>query len=163
LNLTPKWANKTVFVQPLNNITGEKMRLQFKYLALTAAFIFLTTSLAFSTEVSWNNYESGSKLSKQSDKKMYIYFYSEKCQWCVKMENETFQNKEIADYLNKNFVPVKINVYEDQETTAFYGIGPIPANIFMESDIKTGIYKKPGYIPAETFIKILETIHLEKY
>ncbi|MGE4518401.1 MAG: thioredoxin family protein [Desulfobacteraceae bacterium] len=139
------------------------MRLQFKYLALTASFIFLTASFVFSSDIKWNDYDSGTKLSKQSDKKMYIYFYSEKCPWCVKMENETFKNKEVADFLNKNFIPVKINVYEDRDTTAMYGIGPIPANVFMESDIKTGIYKRPGYIPSETFMTILETIHLENY
>ncbi|MCB9482281.1 MAG: thioredoxin fold domain-containing protein [Desulfobacteraceae bacterium] len=139
------------------------MRLQFKYLVLTAAFIFLTTSYAFAEEVNWNDYKSGSAISEKSKKKMYIYFYSEKCPWCVKMENDTFKNEEVAGYLNKNFVPVKINVYEDRNTTAMYGIGPIPANVFMESDIKTGIYKRPGYIPPETFMGILETIHLEKY
>lgn len=139
------------------------MRLQFKYLTLTAAFIFLTTSFVFSEEVNWNDYKSGSALSEQTNKKMYIYFYSEKCPWCVKMEKDTFKNIDVAKYLNKNFVPVKVNVYEDQNTAATYGIGPIPANIFMESDIKTGIYKKLGYIPAEMFMKILETIHLEKY
>jgi len=139
------------------------MRLQFKYLVLTAAFIFLTTSYAFAEKVNWNDYKSGSAISEKTKKKMYIYFYSEKCPWCVKMENDTFKNEEVASYLNKNFVPVKVNVYEDQNTTAFYGVGPIPANIFMESDIKTGIYKRPGYIPAKTFMSILETIHLEKY
>ncbi|MDY0133291.1 MAG: DUF255 domain-containing protein [Desulforegulaceae bacterium] len=139
------------------------MRLNFKHLALAVVFVFLTHFSASADEINWLDYKTGSKVSLETDKKMYIYFFSAKCPWCVKMENDTFKNKKVAKYLNKNFTPVKVDVYKDQNTAALYGIGPIPASIFMESDIKTGIYKRPGYIPSDTFIKIIETINLGKY
>eukprot|EP00767_Chilomastix_cuspidata_P008196 gnl/Chilomastix_cuspidata/9312.p1 GENE.gnl/Chilomastix_cuspidata/9312~~gnl/Chilomastix_cuspidata/9312.p1 ORF type:complete len:142 (+),score=5.32 gnl/Chilomastix_cuspidata/9312:108-533(+) len=132
-------------------------------IGLSVLFALIFSFSAYAENIKWYDYKSGKKLSKSSEKKLYIYFYSENCPWCTRMDNDTLSSKKIAGYLNKNFIPVKVNVSEDMETTRAYGVGPIPANIFMEPDIETMIYNRPGYIQNETFFNIIEAINLEKY
>jgi thioredoxin-related protein len=125
--------------------------------------LFFITPVSFADTIQWHDYKTGSEISKKTNKKLYIYFYSNTCPWCVKMEKDTLADKDIAKYLNKNYVPVKVDVSKDMATARLYKIGPIPANIFVEPDVKTLIYNRPGYVHAQTFYSILEAIKNEKY
>ncbi|MGM0418424.1 MAG: thioredoxin family protein [Thermodesulfobacteriota bacterium] len=137
--------------------------MNFKNIILYTIFIFIiTAATGFSQDINWQSYEKGRELASENNKKLYIYFYSDRCPWCTKMENETFQKDSVSSYLNENFVPVKVNVQNEPQITQQYGIGPIPASVFMQPDLETGIYKRPGYVDEKDFLKILETIHLEK-
>jgi thioredoxin-related protein len=60
-------------------------------------------------KIKWIEIEDAIKLNKTHPKKIMIYVYSDNCGWCKKMSNTTFSNPVIAEYLNQNFYPVKIN------------------------------------------------------
>jgi thioredoxin-related protein len=59
--------------------------------------------------IKWREIEEAIKLNKIHPKKIMIYVYSDNCGWCKRMSNNTFSNPVIAEYLNQNFYPVKIN------------------------------------------------------
>lgn len=140
------------------------MRLQIKYILLIS---FLVTALspltAIADGINWYKYNDGIKAGKKENKKIYIYFHSKRCPWCTKMEKEVFSKDEVIKALNKNFIPIKVNVAEEYQVAKKYGIQPIPAHVFLESDIVSQIYKRPGYIQSNVFENILEAITLEKY
>jgi len=79
------------------------------------------------------------------------------------MSESTLKSEKIASYLNKFFIPVKINVSNQMDLVGKYHIGPIPSNIFLESDIDTKIYTRLGYIEEAPLMNILKAIVKEKY
>ncbi len=63
--------------------------------------------------INWLSLEEASKLYESNPKPMFIDVYTDWCGWCKKMDASTFQDDNIAKYLNANFYPVKL----DAETT----------------------------------------------
>lgn len=139
------------------------MKLKIKYFLICSLLSFAFLTQSYASEIQWQPYEKGLALAKEKNKKLYIYFFSDNCPWCVKMEKDTFSVKKVSDYLNKNFINIRIDVNKDTPTALHYGVNRFPANIFLESNTTTGIYNRPGYVPETIFMNILEAINLEKY
>ncbi len=92
------------------------------------------------------------------------------CHWCHVMAQEAFNNKQIADYINAHFVPIKvdreqrpdIDQYAMAFITALTGRGGWPLNIFFTPELRP-IYAVT-YAPVEArygmpaFIDILDRI-----
>lgn len=74
------------------------------------------------------------------------------CHWCHVMEQESFENAEVAAVLNEKFIPVKVDREERPDVDAIYmsacqamnGHGGWPLNVFITPD------QKPFY--AATYI-----------
>jgi len=73
-----------------------------------------------SEEVAWLTFEEAVALQKENPKKLLIDLYTDWCGWCKRMDKETYSKKEIADYINENFYPVKFNA-EQREAIEFSG------------------------------------------
>lgn len=52
---------------------------------------------------------------EESPKKLLVDLYTDWCGWCKKMDKVTFQNPEIAKYLNDNYIPIKFNAEQKEE------------------------------------------------
>jgi len=70
--------------------------------------------------VKWYTIEEAEKLSKEDGKKVMIDVYTDWCGWCKKMDKETFNHPVIAEYLNENYYPVKLDG-ESKEDITFMG------------------------------------------
>ncbi len=57
----------------------------------------------------WHKYEDGAALAKSTDKHMLVYFTADSCFTCDTLENEVFNEKDIAKLLKQDFIPIKIN------------------------------------------------------
>jgi thioredoxin-related protein len=71
-------------------------------------------------EVKWYTFEEAVKLNEKNPKKIFIDVYTDWCSWCKVMDQKTFTNTEIADYLNMHYYPVKFNA-ESKEPITFQG------------------------------------------
>ena len=69
------------------------------------------------TSVKWYNIEEAEKLNKQQPKKIMIDVYTDWCGWCKKMDKETFNHPIIAEYINENYYPVKLDAESKNEIT----------------------------------------------
>lgn len=64
------------------------------------------------------------------------------CHWCHVMEEESFEDKEVADFMNKNFVSIKVDREERPDVDSIYmtsvqmiaGQGGWPMSVFMTPD-----------------------------
>lgn len=76
------------------------------------------------------------------------------CHWCHVMAHESFENKEIADILNRHFISIKVDREERPDIDSVYmsvcqaltGSGGWPMSIFMTADQKpvyAGTYFPP--------------------
>ena len=55
---------------------------------------------------------------QKEQKKIFVEIYTDWCTWCQKMDQLTFQNPFIAEYINEHYYPVKFNG-EQQEKIIF--------------------------------------------
>jgi thioredoxin-related protein len=70
--------------------------------------------------VKWYSFEEAIKLNEKAPRKILIDVYTDWCSWCKVMDEKTFSNPIIAEYINKNFYPVKFNA-ESKEPITFKG------------------------------------------
>lgn len=93
------------------------------------------------------------------------------CHWCHVMERESFENKELAEYLNKHFVAIKVDreerpdvdkIYMSAYQAMYQGGGGWPLNMFLTPDLKPfagGTYFPPDDRQGRPgFMTVLKTL-----
>lgn len=89
------------------------------------------------------------------DKPVFLSIGYSTCHWCHVMAHESFENKEIAEILNKHFISIKVDREERPDIDsvymavcqAFTGSGGWPMSIFMTAQQKpffAGTYFPPA-------------------
>ncbi len=66
-------------------------------------------------KVKWYTWEEAVEANKKVPKKIMVDVYTNWCHWCKVMDKKTFEKKNIADYLNENFYPVKLNAEQKED------------------------------------------------
>lgn len=82
--------------------------------------------------------------AKNEDKPIFLSIGYSSCHWCHVLAHESFEDEEIAEILNQNFISIKVDKEErpDIDTVymkvcqAFTGSGGWPTSIFMTADKK---------------------------
>ena len=93
-------------------------------------------------------------LAKAQDKPIFLSVGYSTCHWCHVMERESFENEKIAEQLNRDFVPVKVDREERPDVDDVYmtavqtmtGAGGWPMSLFLTPDGKPfygGTYYPP--------------------
>ncbi len=92
-------------------------------LITTIVLIFgnLTKAQNKDTIINWLSLEEAQKKFVKKQKPIIVYFYSENSDSCNLMTNDTFGNKEVANYINILFYPIKINVNTKDSLKFFDG------------------------------------------
>lgn len=81
--------------------------------------------------------------AKKENKPIFLSVGYSACHWCHVMERESFNCSEIADYLNKYFVSIKVDREERPDVDSFYmnfvhittGSGGWPLNVFLTPEL----------------------------
>jgi thioredoxin-related protein len=89
-------------------------------IAFTSLFFLTNISAQTDTKIRWYSIEDAIKLNEKAPKKFLIDIYTDWCGWCKKMDAETFNYAEIAQYINAHYYPVKFNA-ESSEDINFAG------------------------------------------
>lgn len=108
--------------------------------------------------------------AKAEDKPVFLSVGYSTCHWCHVMAHESFEDEDVATYLNRYFIAIKVDKEErpDIDTIymnfcqAFTGSGGWPMSIFMTPDQQpfyAGTYfpNRPRY-GMKTFLEILTII-----
>ncbi len=82
--------------------------------------------------------------AKAEDKPIFLSIGYSACHWCHVLAHESFEDNEIAELLNRNFISVKVDKEERPDIDsvymsvcqAFTGSGGWPTSIFMTADQK---------------------------
>ena len=69
-------------------------------------------------EIVWLNVKDAEKEKNDEKKHYFVDVYTEWCGWCKVMDRETFSQKEVIDFMNKNFHNIKFDA-EQRETVVF--------------------------------------------
>jgi len=114
-----------------------------------------------SNKINWSTYADASS-HNDGNRKYFIYFYSDQCGFCERMEKKTFTDQAIINYLNANYTPVKVNAGKEFKLAARFGIQGVPDLRFM-SPKGEGIARWPGYIESKRLLTLLQYIHTDSY
>jgi thioredoxin-related protein len=136
----------------------------------------LSSSIMAQDKVKWYSLEQAEALNKKERKKIFIDIYTSWCGWCKNMEKATFSQAYIAQYLNNNYYPVKLNAEQHEEiifknrTYKFVsqsGVGfnelaaellrgqmAYPTIVFLDEDLNL-IQAIQGYRPPDQFEVIM--------
>jgi uncharacterized protein YyaL (SSP411 family) len=109
--------------------------------------------------------------AKSENKPIFLSIGYSSCHWCHVMAEESFENPEIAEFLNKHFVPVKVDREERPDIDRIYmnfvqvttGSGGWPLSVFLTPDGKPffgGTYFPPHNTRGRLgFMEVLTQIH----
>ncbi len=108
------------------------------YSVALVLFLYIAFTNNLTAAVKWQkNIEESTKKAQQENRPILINFYADWCQWCKKMDKETYANKKVASSINKNFIALNINPETDakgSELAEKYAVTGFPAVIIVNSD-----------------------------
>ena len=95
---------------------------------------------------SWN--ENALKKARDENKPIFLSVGYSSCHWCHVMAHESFENEEIANIMNENFINIKVDREERPDIDDIYqktcqiatGQGGWPLSVFLTPD------QKPFYV-----------------
>ncbi len=102
-----------------------------KKIGYIVLLVVLTTVNGIAQEINWVSLEEAVELQKKAPKKIMIDMYTNWCGPCKMLDRNTFQNKDVADYVNENYYAVKFNAEGNEDVT-----------------FKGKAYTNPNYDPA---------------
>ena len=108
--------------------------------------------------------EEALQRAREEDKPIIVSIGYSTCHWCHVMERESFENEEVAAYMNEHFVCIKVDREERPDVDQVYmeacqaisGSGGWPLNAFLLPDARpfyagtyfppAGKYNRPGWM-----------------
>lgn len=84
---------------------------------ITTLLLLFVGSIVMAQEINWISLEDAIKAQKKEPRKIMIDAYAVWCGPCKKLEKNTFHNKSVVDYINKNYYAVKFNAEGNEEIT----------------------------------------------
>ncbi len=93
--------------------------------------------------------------ARREDKPIFLSVGYSTCHWCHVMERESFENEDLAEVLNREFIPIKVDREERPDVDRIYmtfvqastGAGGWPMSVFLTPELKPffgGTYFPPG-------------------
>ncbi|OYE06761.1 thioredoxin domain-containing protein [Nostoc sp. 'Peltigera membranacea cyanobiont' 232] len=109
--------------------------------------------------------------ARAQNKPIFLSIGYSSCHWCTVMEGEAFSDIAIADYMNANFLPIKVDREERPDLDSIYmqalqmmsGQGGWPLNIFLSPEDLVPFYAGT-YFPVDPrygrpgFLQVLQAL-----
>ncbi len=110
-------------------------------------FAFLSTSSA-ADSIDWTySYEDALKLAQSEGKPIMAGFYTGWCGYCAKLDKVTYLDSRVIA-ASKEYVCLKVDLEKRRDLAYTYGIGSVPAFVFMDPLGKV-IWRDFGYRDPE--------------
>ena len=133
----------------------EIIRIDSMRILLTIFFgLLVSTSSAQVDFFKSKTFDEVLERAQKEDKIILLNGYTDWCGYCKKMDREVFNDKQTGNYLNHNFINVKMNM-EKGEGPAIakkYFMKGFPTTVFLEPSGKVR-HRVIGYKPKQVFVK----------
>ena len=111
-------------------------------------------------KIEWLDSEpKGLGLAEETGKPVFIDFYADWCQYCVKMDKTTLRDERVIEELSR-FVAVKVDLTKitpkGRAAAEKYNVVGVPMFVFIDTQGRQTI--RSGYMPPDRFIQILKSI-----
>ena len=112
--------------------------------------------------VAWVDYQQGLARHAESKKPLMIFFSLSYCYRCKEMKSWVYTDPQVVATLNRDFIPVMVDIAQDPQAKQDFKVDYIPTHIFMAPGGKT-VLRETGVIPRDRFLKMLEFVAGGKY
>jgi uncharacterized protein YyaL (SSP411 family) len=118
-----------------------------------------------SNPVDWHPWgEEAFEKARREDKPIFLSIGYSTCHWCHVMERESFEDRGVAEILNRHFVSIKVDREEREDVDNVYmavciavsGHGGWPLTIVMAPDGKP--FLAGTYFPRDRLVDILKAV-----
>jgi len=94
--------------------------------------------------------------AQKEDKPVLLSISGTWCHWCHVMDDTTYTDREIAENISKNYIPIRVDTDRRPDINARYNLGGWPTTAFLtpEGEIITG----GTYIPPDKMLEALESV-----
>jgi len=142
------------------------MKIKQIFLTITTLCVLLsfgsTPATAEKKEIQWQPYETGIQMIKEQNKKGFLHFYTDWCTYCKVMNKKTFVDSKIIDYLNDNFISIRVNAEKQKDVARKYGVSRFPNTWFISED-STSLSSQPGFIQPEMLLNMLKFLNTDSF
>ena len=133
--------------------------------------LFSVLSISFAQNINLNTLILE---AKKTDKHLLVFLHMTGCDYCLRMEEFTFDDDRVQIAIKKNFIFIDINVKDEgfvsfDGTTASklkfakeIGYAMYPSCLFFDKNGEL-VYDKVGYTDEEDFLKILQIVSTKAY
>ncbi|HJW28007.1 MAG TPA: DUF255 domain-containing protein, partial [Saprospiraceae bacterium] len=142
-------------------------------------FLLVGTSLTNQVrgQVNWMSWDEAQARNTKAPRKFIVDVYTQWCGWCKKMDKATWEEPEIASYINKNYYPIKFDAetkddinfnnrvfkyvrsgpsgYNELAAEITFGRLSYPTIVFLDEKLNV-IQPIPGYKDPDSMDKIMK-------
>ncbi|MHC4159481.1 MAG: thioredoxin family protein [Planctomycetota bacterium] len=139
----------------------EKKRSQGLWILLLVFLVFVAAVFLTQRQdtINWvKDYEAGMKLARQQKKPVLLTFYKLHTRFCSDMSQNTYNNPDVIEYVESNFVPIFIDVDKQPEIARLYNVDYYPTHYIKQPDSNDLIGPHLGYDVPLVFIQKLEDL-----
>jgi uncharacterized protein YyaL (SSP411 family) len=105
-----------------------------------------TKSPTTSEKISWiTMYNTARLKGTKADKPVFLFITTDSCRHCIRMQKESFENKNIAKVIKSEFVPAKLHLKMDSKLAEDLRITIYPTTLMIAPDGKILDYAR-GYL-----------------
>ena len=85
------------------------------------------------TKVDWKDWDKKYfDIAKKDNTPILLDLSASWCYWCSKMDEDNYDNQEIAETINKEFIPIRIDVDKRPDIAERYNMGGFPTTAFAK-------------------------------
>ncbi|MCK9473243.1 DUF255 domain-containing protein [Sulfurimonas sp.] len=106
--------------------------------------------------VDWQSYEEALKLQQKNSKIIMIDVVRTNCRYCINMDRDVFDDKEMSKWIEKRFIPVKLNL-DTHEIPLGISVAMTPSFYFVDKNQKI-IKNIPGSWNSDDFKDLTKNI-----
>ncbi len=129
------------------------------FMLLTVNCSLFTVVHAYTHDTSfikWREYTAQAFDEAQKENKpIFMIITAVWCHWCHVYEEKTLETKEVADYINGNYMPIFVDYDRRKDIASKYPAGGLPTTVILMPDGEK-LVSVPGYIEKERLLVRLE-------
>ena len=136
---------------------------------VTLIILMLCSMVISAQEINWMTFEEAVEAQKKEPRKIMVDAYTTWCGPCKLLDKNTFSNRDVADYLNKNYYAVKFNAEGNEKVNfkeytftnpnfdptrkgrnsqhqlaSYFGVRAFPTLLFLD-EVSNFLLPIPGY------------------
>ncbi len=127
-------------------------------IALTAILSLASSTLWAQSHVPWvSTWAEASALAQRHQRLVLIHFLSNNCPPCVKLERSVFNQPEVIRAMTAGYVPLRVNVDENDELARFYRVERWPTDVIVTAQ-GAEVYRGASPMDPNRYVATLDQV-----
>jgi thioredoxin-related protein len=107
-------------------------------------------------EINWrDNWNSALEEAQTADRRILLELYMDGCPHCMRLHNETHADDQVAQTLNVQFIPVRLEGRSHMDVVKQFNVTGAPTTLVIGKDGKE-IHRFAGFYPPQEYLEQLK-------